>query len=584
MNRLWLSRTLLLFFFSMFVITGHLHGKTIIALKPLNEQTYAITLDVNLAPGDFVYKDYITISVDHPDVTLSDWQASSEPIDHYDPAFKKTKKIFNKSFSITLQAQTKKTNVQDAYLHFSSYHHKKKKIAHELFHLSLASTTQAADQTDNEQVSTESNKQQKKAPLTAASSWSSYISMFIKTSQSWWLRIVLALLLGILLSLTPCIYPMIPITIGILQAQGSNSLLRNFTLALAYTVGIATTFSLFGLIAAFTGSIFGSIMSNPVVVITIVTLLIYLAGSILGLYDMYIPSFLQPKNTTIKGGSIVTAFFFGAASGTIASPCLSPGLVLLLSLVTTLGSKLLGFALLFSFGIGLSLPLLVIGSFSSSLSLLPQAGSWMVEIKQFFGFMILGMCFYFLQNILPWHMLLWSFSLFILSTGIFYLYQAKDGHASGKQYKNIFGAILVTSAVVLAAQSLKETIIKNTTKQTTMWLTDYAVALEKAKQEKKQIFLKISAPFCSLCKAIDKKLFTDASVLNKLQEVIAITIDNADNPDENTAHILKKFNIIGVPTFIIINPETETEVNRWESELYDETPATFIATLDNYRQ
>ena len=109
----------------------------------------------------------------------------------------------------------------------------------------------------------------------------------------------------------------------------------------------------------------------------------YLALSMFGFYDMYVPNILQTKNNVNHKGSLFSAFVFGAISGSIASPCLSPGLALLLTIVATLGNNLLGFLLLFSFGIGLSIPLLIIGTFSSSINILPQAGMWMIEVKIF---------------------------------------------------------------------------------------------------------------------------------------------------------------------------------------------------------
>ena len=122
------------------------------------------------------------------------------------------------------------------------------------------------------------------------------------------------------MSLTPCIYPMIPITVGILQAQGSKSFGSNLLLASAYTLGIATTFAALGVTAAYTGAMFGaSIMSNPFFILMIVAVLTYLGFSMLGFYDMYTPKFMRNAGAG-KGGSLTSAFLFGAASGTVASP------------------------------------------------------------------------------------------------------------------------------------------------------------------------------------------------------------------------------------------------------------------------
>jgi thioredoxin:protein disulfide reductase len=376
---------------------------------------------------------------------------------------------------------------------------------------------------------------------------------------------------------------MIPITVGILQSQSGNSVIRNFFLALAYTTGIATTFSLFGLLAVSTGQLFGSFLTHPLVIVPVVGLLGYLGFSMLGFYEMYTPSFFKKNNKNTQSSSFVSAFLFGAASGTVASPCLSPGLILLLSIVTTLGDKFLGFILLFSFGIGLSIPLLLIGTFSSSLSLLPRAGSWMVEIKKVFGFMLLGMCFYFLKNILSWPLLMWSISLFTIAIALFYLYQAQNIQLSTpRMINNTLGTLLLATSVLLCFKSYQASNPLIDTIMMPLWLTDYYQAQTQAQEEQKKILLDISAPFCTICKAIDNKLFTDHQVCQALSTVVPVKVDCSDTSNKHYASLQKKYAIIGAPTFILIDPTTEKEIKRWGSELYDVNPQDFIADLKQH--
>ncbi len=423
----------------------------------------------------------------------------------------------------------------------------------------------------------------KSIPASQSTSWATYISNLVQNSDSIWIRLLLVLLLGMLLSLTPCVYPMIPITMGVLQSQGSASLFKNFLMALAYTTGIASTFALLGLSAAFTGQLFGSIMSNPFVVIAIVLLMIYLAGSMIGLYNMYIPRGLQSNTASVKQGSYLSAFLFGAASGTVASPCLSPGLVLLLGLVTTLGNKLMGFALLFSFGIGLGIPLLIIGTFSGSLNMLPKAGMWMIEIKQFFGFIMLAMCFYFLNNIMPWYILIWLISGFTLLTGIFYLYSAqKNTSYIWRSGKSLFGIFLIGTSVFLFTKSYQTLYLHTKAQHETIWLTEYKDGIKQAKKENKYIFLDVGAPFCSICKAIDKQLLSKDNVVQSLKHFVPVKIDGSDDSHKIHTNLRKKFNIVGVPAFIIINPFDEQEIKRWGGELYELSTNEFIHELNTY--
>jgi len=414
-----------------------------------------------------------------------------------------------------------------------------------------------------------------------AGSWSANISSLMQTTESLWLRLLLSLLLGIFLSLTPCIYPMIPITIGILQGGGSTSVGQNFLRALAYTFGIATTFALLGVTAAFTGQLFGSIMNSPIVIIGIALLMAYLGFSMIGLYDMYLPRFMQDGTQQAPSGSLLGAFLFGAASGTVASPCLSPGLVLLLGIVTTLGSKVLGFALLFSFGIGLSVPLLIIGTFSSSLSLLPQAGTWMNEVKQLFGFLLLGMSLYFLSALLPQEIINWLVGSALLLIGLFYLFSALNSQPL--VWRIIKFALSIAAFAGTAYLYMNTCTTKCVAEAQGFWFMSYDNAVTEANMQHKNIFIDVTAPYCSLCKAIDKKLLRMPAVEDALQKlVVTVKIDASDTDNDMHTQLLSEHNILGTPTFLIIDPATGKELKRWGGELYDMDAHTFIAELEKY--
>lgn len=570
-----------IFLLSLFIFSAtstQSHQTPQFTSQSLDEHTLNIIITVKLSPHDFLYKDYISFSVDHPDITLSSWQSSQDPVPFFDPLFKETKKVYNKTTTFTLQARSTRP-LQDAHLYFNYYQQSNKNSAQVMYPLTFSQEQIIAEQPMQTQPAPTMVSTPPVSQSQASLSWSAFLSNILKTQESYGIRVLLALLLGLLLSFTPCIYPMIPITVGVLQAQSRKSLLHNFSISCAYTTGIATTFALLGLLAATTGQLFGSILSNPFFVITIVSLLLYLAGSMFGMYELYIPRFLSTQNHTTKGGPLLSAFFFGAASGTVASPCLSPGLLLLLTIVTTLHSKILGFILLFAFGIGTSIPLLIIGTFSNSLSLLPRAGMWMIEIKKIFGLILVGMCFYFLQTIVPMTLLWGIASMFVISLGIYLLYEAIQHHRTRSYYlKNGIGMILIASSVLLAAQTFKMAYLQKHT-ISSVWLSSYAHAREKALHEHKKILLDISAPYCSICKAIESKIFNNAQVTQQLASVVSIKIENPATVDQTTQHLLQKLHIMGVPTIVLLDPEHETEIKRWGGELYDQTAQTFIDEL-----
>lgn len=406
-------------------------------------------------------------------------------------------------------------------------------------------------------------------------SWLGWISNTMTNTNSLAVRLLLVFLLGLLMSLTPCIYPMIPITAGILQSQASKSLLTSFLLALSYTFGIATTFAILGLLAAFAGQAMGQFMSHPAFILPLVALLVYLALAMIGVYDMYIPRFLQPRQGKVQGGSFISAFTFGAISGIVASPCLSPGLICLLCLVTTLNSWILGFILLFMFGIGLSVPLLIIGTFSSSLALLPRAGMWMVEIKKIFGYVMLAMCLYFLSYIVPAEKMFWIIVVFAAIIGNIFLYYASKAYNA--RWKSIYGILAIALIAGAIAMVVKQEYRGAPQSSRYAWHTDYESARQEAISARKLLFVDIGAPFCSICKAIDKTLFASESVRESLDvRVVAVKIDGADSKN---ADLIKQYHVLGFPTILLINPESQEVIKQWGPELYGKPEQEFIREL-----
>lgn len=539
-----------------------------------------IQIDFAVPANTVTYYDYLKISVDSPDIELISWQADCEPTTQYDDAFKENKKVFTKDFHITARTKTKNSSFPtNAHLHCAYYSSEHKTVREELFLITPpekivadASSESSPAQDLQTLIDTSAIPEQK------TQSFSERISSLVQTTDSLAIRILLVLLLGILMSLTPCIYPMIPITVGILQGQAKQSFIHNLLIALSYTMGIATTFAFLGLTAAYTGQLFGTIMTNPLVILGIVALLIYLALTMFDIVQMRVPQIFS--NNTLsnsKGGSLLSAFLFGAASGTVASPCLSPGLIMLLSLVTTLGNPYLGFVLLFAFGIGLSIPLLVIGTFSSSLSMLPQAGMWMVEIKHFFGLLLLGMCIYFLKTVLPAAVTSWLVVTFVIGSGCYYLYTAHSGATPGiARIKNIFGMALLALSVLLFFKAYQSMTIKAATPHS-FWECDYQAALDRAKAENKMLFINVGAPFCSMCHAIDDTLFQHQAVMEAICKCVPLKVNGAEANHPVCCN--KEYNVIGFPTILVVDPATCNVIKRWGAELYDTDSQSFIKDL-----
>jgi thioredoxin:protein disulfide reductase len=580
---LLLSGCLSVFLFSIIV---PVQAKTIVSSEHIGDNNRKILLKLKLAPKDFVLRESIDISADHPNIKLSSWQIDRPVVERYIPTFKETKKILDGDFIISLRATSNKpfSQIKGAHLYLSYYANSKKGTIQEVLPLKDVvaiepTISQPGDKIEKVIPTIEPDRPKKKDVT-----WSEYLSDVVTKTENIWIRILLVLLLGLLMSLTPCIYPMIPITLGILQSRGSTSVAYNFLQALLYTCGIATTFAILGLIAAFTGQVFGTIMTSPIFIIILSTLLAYLGLSMFGFYEMYTPKFMRSgANARSVKKSLFSTFLFGAASGSVASPCLSPGLILLLSIVTALGNKFLGFILLFSFGFGLGIPLLILGMFSSSLNALPRAGMWMIEVKKIFGFMLFGMAFYFLSALVPLSILFACATLFMLAASAFYFYSITPQDSSGiKTIKNIIGVLCAILTVFLAFQTYKSLFWKDLIPSDAFWYKNPQQALAVAKKEKKRVFIDIGGQFCSICKTIDRTLLSDRRVRAALNKFINLKIDGNNCPKETFKGLCSKYEVVGFPTFLIIEPDSGDLVARWGSELYGLPPDQFIKMLENY--
>lgn len=198
---------------------------------------------------------------------------------------------------------------------------------------------------------------------------------------------------GVLASLTPCVYPMVPITAGYVGSRNlGGSKLRGFVLSLFFVVGVAVTYSALGVIAALTGTLFGEISTNPWAYFVVANIMIFLG---LGMLEVFtLPTLALQKTPSLAG--VFGVFVLGMASGFVAGPCTAPVLGVLLTYVATTRDAFLGGALLFVFAFGMGLLLIVVGTFTGVLASLPRSGEWMVKIKKAIGLLMIGLGEYFL--------------------------------------------------------------------------------------------------------------------------------------------------------------------------------------------
>lgn len=595
-------------------------------IKPIDPHTQEISLAFTLAPDEYLYKDSLSITLNNPDIKLSPITAEAWPTKFFDEpvSIKKHGYTGNVIFTVTAKADAKKiasAAMLSAHFMVSSNPEEQEKSFPLIFQSAKteseaaaqvaavnAATPAGANQPIEQKTATEEQKPSS-SPAACAVQQPSLLGSLIQkiisfirettahakntlsslfaTTGSRALRFGAALLLGIMLSLTPCIYPMIPITVGLLQASGTTSGWRNFLLALSYTLGISTTFAIFGLVAALGSCVFGELQGSPFIIIPIALLLIYFGLSMFDIVNLYIPRWLQPKSSSVKGGSLVSAYLFGALSGTVASPCLSPGLILILNYVTKMSAYQLahyleGFVLLFVFGVGSSLPLLIIGTFSGSLHVLPKAGAWMNEIKKLVGIMLFSMAFYHLshlESILPWYILVWVVVATFFALGCYYFISIRSQERPWmRRYKNGMGIILIAIACIIAVEGVKSIYdhLYPLQKQSA-WLHDYDAAVARAEADNKPLFIDIGATYCSACGMFDRTIFAQESIEKALQQYVQLKID-ADVHKDAYAKVAAHYKdlIKGYPTYIVVGKNGEV-LKTWSIDI-DELSIDALAT------
>lgn len=309
---------------------------------------------------------------------------------------------------------------------------------------------------------------------------------------------------GFLTSLTPCIFPMIPITLAVLGKRSiGTSKLRGFLISLFYVLGIALTYSLLGLLAASTGYLFGSFLGSPIVAGVIALVFVLMALSMFGLYDIQPPSFVANmlKQKTQKG--FAGAFIAGILAGVVASPCVGPVLISILTFVAQTKNHVLGFFLLFTFALGFGVLFMVLGTFSQLAHKLPKAGAWMNRVKFLFGLVMLGLALYYIYPVLPKTWL-----------------------------QNLPGQQQTQSAVP--------------------WVTYSQEALDKAKENKQGVIIDFYADWCLSCKELERFTFSQPDVQTYGENFVWLKFDaTQESPEFNK--LKEKYSIIGLPHIVFYN-------------------------------
>ncbi|MEY4932047.1 MAG: hypothetical protein RLZZ403_367 [Pseudomonadota bacterium] len=377
--------------------------------------------------------------------------------------------------------------------------------------------------------------------------------------------------LGILLSLTPCVLPMIPILSGIIAGQGSHiTPARSFSLAFTYVQGMALTYAAAGAVFALVFKTAPqATFQQPWIITLFAVLFVAMALAMFGTYTLQMPSALQSRLTDAsnrqRSGSYVGTFIMGALSSLIVTACVAPVIVAALSVIAQTGNLARGAGALYATGIGMGVPLLVVGA--SAGSLLPRVGPWMDTIKSLFGVMFLGVAIYVATPLLPdaLVMLLWS-ALAVISGFWVFSMKARDGAPASAPLRGtgllaiFYGIILLIGTAAGGKdplQPLKGTLLAGNVPgaaaaegielKRIKSVEDLDREIAAAVAAKRPVMLDFYADWCVSCKEMEKYTFTDAGVRATLAAGVLLQADVTAN-DEVDQVLLKRFGIFGPPT------------------------------------
>ncbi len=434
------------------------------------------------------------------------------------------------------------------------------------------------------------------AGIPVADNENSQIAKLFK-GGSFWLIISFFFGAGLLLALTPCVFPMIPILSGIIVGRGHKiTKMHAFILSLAYVLGMAITYSAAGVAAGLSGNLISNALQTPWVLGSFSAVFVVLSLSMFGFYELQLPSALQSKLTDtsnkLHGGHLSGVFGMGALSAIIMGPCVAAPLAGALLYIGQTHDAILGGVALFALAMGMGAPLLLIGT--SAGALLPKAGAWMEAVKKFFGVMLLALAIWIIQPLLPVsvQMLLWA-TLCIFSGVYLHALDSLPPSASGwhKLFKGVgVIALLLGVAYLIGGLSGANDILRplgNIGRAEAQIgnevhfsrIKDNAELDQRIAQAGGQIvMLDFYADWCVSCKEMARFTFADTAVQAKMKRAILLQADVTANSDADKA-LLKRFGLFGPPGILFFDAKGN-ELSDFRVIGYQDT-AQFLKSLQS---
>jgi thiol:disulfide interchange protein DsbD len=369
--------------------------------------------------------------------------------------------------------------------------------------------------------------------------------------------LLFALGYGVLTALTPCVYPMIPITVSIFGAKAGVSRGRALALATAYVVGIATMFGALGTTFGLLGRAFGTFLANPWVIVPLALFFAAMGLSMFGAFEVALPSGLQGRLSRVGGHGFLGAFGMGLVAGIIAAPCTGPPLASLLAYVATTRNATWGFLLLATYGAGVGLPFWLLAGFSMSL---PRPGRWMEWVKSVFGIALFAAALYYLKNVVPAlarfgsgspRFALTMAALVLVGVGLGAVHASFHG-GPAERVRKALAVGLVTIGVFGATNYLLAP--KGDVKLA--WLSDEPAAVAAAHAAGRPLLVDFAASWCVPCREFEVKVFSRPEVARAMQRFTLLRVDvSREDEDPALGAIKHKYGAETLPAIRIVSPD-----------------------------
>ena len=395
-------------------------------------------------------------------------------------------------------------------------------------------------------------------PMATTTNWQNSLELFNQHSS--WFVIISFFGFGLLLTFTPCVLPMLPILASIIVGQHHKTK-KGLLLSICYVLGSSTTYALIGVLAAKVGSHLTATLQQPIFLIGFSVLLVVLSLSLFGFFHLQLPKHWQTKlhhaHLHFQNKGWLGAIILGILSVLLVSPCITPPLVGALSYVSETGNVGFGALALFSLGLGMGAPLILLATVGAHW--LPKSGHWLNSVKHIIGLLLLALALWMLNTLLPSsiYYMLWGILLIGSAIGLGTLERQEPGWprffksigfivlltGSALFIKGLPLAISPTSVVTLPAAS-QEKFIKSS--------ADLDALLSQARSEHKPVMIQVTADWCLACQIMKKTTFQDPTVISLLDNFIVATVDVTANDNEDKA-LQKQLQVFAPPTQVFFN-------------------------------